>query len=41
MTGHATEDMVDYYNRIDFEEAMQSLPKAESALENLLNFASP
>jgi hypothetical protein len=41
MTGHATEEMVDYYNRIDFEEAMSNLPKAETALENLLNFAAP
>jgi integrase len=40
MTGHLTEEMVDYYNRIDFEEAMSSLPKAETALQNLLNFTA-
>jgi integrase len=38
MTGHATEEMVDYYNRMDFELAMENLPRAEAALENLLNF---
>jgi integrase len=40
MTGHETEEMVEYYNRFNFEEAMLSLPKANTALENLLNFTA-
>ena len=38
MTGHTTQSMVDYYNRRDLEQAVLSLPKADSALESLLNF---
>lgn len=30
--------MVDYYNRKNLEEAMASLPQADTALENLLKF---
>ena len=38
MTGHTSEAMVDYYNRINLEEAIAALPKADTALERLLNF---
>jgi integrase len=38
MTGHATEEMVDYYNRRVLDEALASLPDAQSALNNLLDF---
>jgi integrase len=38
MTGHVTDDMVDYYNRLVLEEALANLPNAESALDNLLSF---
>ena len=39
MTGHATAEMVDYYNRANLENAIAALPAADSALENLLTFA--
>ena len=39
MTGHASEGMVDYYNRANLENAIAALPAADSALENLLTFA--
>jgi integrase len=38
MTGHTTEEMVDYYNRPVLDEALASLPDAESALNSLLKF---
>jgi integrase len=38
MTGHTTEAMVDYYNRKNLEEALASLPQADTALERLLMF---
>jgi hypothetical protein len=38
MTGHTTDEMVDYYNRQNLEEAMASLPQADTALLNLLKF---
>jgi integrase len=38
MTGHTTEDMVDYYNRLVLDEALANLPNAESALNGLLSF---
>jgi hypothetical protein len=36
MTGHVSEEQVDYYNRQDL--GIQSLPKADTALETLLDF---
>ncbi len=38
MTGHTTEAMVDYYNRINLEEALAALPDADTALSWLLDF---
>lgn len=38
MTGHASLGMVDYYNRKDLEQVLQSLPDAASALDGLLDF---
>jgi len=38
MTGHATEEMVEYYNRPNLEEILQALPKADKALAGLLDF---
>jgi len=39
MTGHTSEDMVDYYNQVILENAIDALPAADAALENLLNFS--
>jgi integrase len=38
MTGHTTVEMVDYYTRTVLDEALASLPQADSALENLLSW---
>ena len=38
MTGHTTAEMVDYYNRKNLQEIINALPRADTALENLLNF---
>jgi integrase len=39
MTGHTTEEMVDYYNRLVLDEALANIPRrAETALETLLDF---
>ena len=39
LTGHISQDQVDYYNRKDLEQVVASLPKADTALETLLNFS--
>jgi len=38
MTGHTTENMVDYYNRKNIEDIKKALPPANTALEALLDF---
>ena len=38
MTGHTTESMVNYYNRQNLDDVIASLPRADTALETLLDF---
>ena len=40
MTGHTTENMVDYYNRKNIEDIKKALPPANTALAALLDFSA-
>jgi len=38
LTGHVSQEQVEYYNRRNLEEVMSSLPDADTALKTLLDF---